>query len=96
MKRKQLETELLEFGVIKVRESVFLGDYSVADDLEFLQTNKINYLINCNSMENPFTLKLKNLRYKNLTWRKNDFKKVSKIFTQILPTINPFLKEAEI
>ncbi len=45
------DKEYSEFGGIKIKEGLFLGDYSAIEDEEYLTLNKIIFLIDCNSKE---------------------------------------------
>lgn len=38
-------------GAIKVKDGMFIGDEFASQDLEFLVTNKVRYIVNCASSE---------------------------------------------
>ena len=95
MIKNTYEEEYQTFGGIKIKDGLFWGDYTAAEDSEFLEINKITYIINCNSKENPFLPKNRQIFQKDLKWVKNDATKIFIIFSKILPEIEKILNQVE-
>ena len=94
---KNLELEYSEsFGGIKIKDGLFWGDHTAAEDEEFLEINKITYLINCNSKDSTQKAqKIPKPFEKDLKWPKNDSSRISSIFPKILPEIEKLLSLTE-
>ena len=59
-------------GAIKVKDGMFIGDEFASQDLEFLVTNKVKYIVNCASSEVTNQWDSIGVQYLSLPWLEHD------------------------
>ena len=37
----------------KIKDGLFIGDFESSQDIEFIETNKVTYIMNCAALECP-------------------------------------------
>lgn len=64
--------QLQIIGAIKIKDGLFMGDEYSAQDLDFMVTNKITYIINCASKQISNIWESVGLNYLSFPWLEND------------------------
>mmetsp|Transcript_38235 Transcript_38235/g.43392 ORF Transcript_38235/g.43392 Transcript_38235/m.43392 type:complete len:697 (-) Transcript_38235:2729-4819(-) len=59
-------------GAIKIKDGVFLGDEYAAQDLEFIVSNKVAFVINCAALEVPNHWESLGVQYLSYSWYDNN------------------------
>ena len=73
-------------GAIKIKDGLFMGDEYSAQDLDFMVTNKITFIINCAGKQIPNIWESISLNYLSFPWQETDsqvnYSKFVKTFDQ--------------
>ena len=83
----------MEVGAVKLKDGLFFGDSSAAQDVEFVMANKVSRIVNCAARQVFNQFELAGIEYLSFKWEDNDIQEILDNHDRVLNQVTQFIDE---
>lgn len=83
----------MEVGAVKLKDGLFFGDSSAAQDVEFVMANKVSRIVNCASRQVFNQFELAGIEYLSFKWEDNDIQEILDGQDRVVNHVTQFIDE---